>query len=156
MAGCQELAEIGRVTGTELVGDDRLLTALVAGCHVENAAKVAGLSERTVYRRLADRDFRGKLNQARGALRESILARLADAGNDAISKLWELMGSEDENIQLKAAKAVLEALAKLQSSAPKETQEQQLLGQVGVYLPDDGRNPEITQRIEQSGGQLRL
>lgn len=42
MAGCQELAENGRVTEGELVGDDRLLTALVSGEHVEKGCKGGG------------------------------------------------------------------------------------------------------------------
>lgn len=115
----QELAEIGR-SGGELVGDDRLLTALASGCHVENAAAVAGVSQRTVYRRLADPVFRGRLDAAREALRESILARLADAGHDAIGALWDLMhDSRDDGIRLKAAKALLDSLMNSHSIMPR-------------------------------------
>ena len=115
----QNLAEIGRPTD-ELVGDDRLLTALASGCHVENAAGVAGISERTAYRRLADPKFRSRLDSAREALRESILARLADAGHDAIGTLWDLMqGSDDDGVRLKAAKALLDSLMNSHSIMPK-------------------------------------
>ena len=107
-------AESGR-----LRGDDRLFTALVSGCHVENAAAVAGISERTAYRRLADPKFRSRLDAARESLRESVLARLADAGHDAIGTLFELLSSEDENVKLKAAKTLLDSLTAVHSIIPK-------------------------------------
>lgn len=125
MASAQrrELAEIGiRQDSCELQGDDRLFRALVSGCHIENAAVVAGLSERTAYRRLADPTFRKQLDDARQSLRESILARLADGGHDAIGVLTDLMhSSDDENVRLKAAKTLLDSLLATQrlESAPK-------------------------------------
>jgi HEAT repeat protein len=107
------MAENGSLTAESLSlqGDDRLFTAIVSGCHVENAATLAGISQRTAYRRLSDPKFRAQVRQAREDLRESILARLADAGHDAIDTLWRLLDSEDENIRFKAAKALLDALA---------------------------------------------
>ncbi|QDV57209.1 hypothetical protein [Rosistilla oblonga] len=122
----QELAEVGRPTEEhELKGDDRLFRALVSGCHVENAAVVAGISERTAYRRLADPEFRKQLDEARQSLRESILSKLADAGHDAIGVLMDLAhGSDDDAIRLKAAKALIDALltTQRQQTAPKREQ----------------------------------
>ena len=108
----QELAETGSLSNEiSLKGDAGLFHALVSGCHVENAAVCAGISERTAYRRLADPTFRKQLDDARQSLRESIIARLADAGNDAIGVLTDLMyGSEDETVKLKAAKTLLDSL----------------------------------------------
>lgn len=114
----QELAEIG--SSDEMRGDDRLLTTLATGCHIENAAAAAGVSERTAYRRLADPEFRTKLDAAREALRESILAKLADAGHDAIGTLWELMhDGKEENIRLRAAKTLLDTLTSVHTILPK-------------------------------------
>lgn len=45
--------------------EQALLTALAFGATVENAARKAGMGERTVYRRLADPAFRARLEQAR-------------------------------------------------------------------------------------------
>lgn len=126
----QEVAEIGirgessscggLPSGGSLTGDDRLLTALASGCHVENAAVLAGVSERTAYRRLADPEFRSRLDLARESIRESILAKLADAGHDAIGTLWDLMqSSEDEGIRLKAAKTLIDSLMSSHSIMPK-------------------------------------
>lgn len=91
----QELAEFGR-SSEELVSDDRLFTALASGCHIEKAASAAGISERTAYLRLADPGIRARLDSARESLRESILAKLADAGHDAIGIPWELMQESEE------------------------------------------------------------
>ncbi len=113
---CQVLADNGSST---LQGDDKLLAALVSGCHIQNAARSAGISERTAYRRLEDPKFRAQLDRSRKALRESILARLSDAGLDAISALVDLLESEDDNVRLKAAKTLLEALSKLNGQGPK-------------------------------------
>ncbi len=111
-----ELAEIGSLANeNDLRGDDRLFRALVSGCHIENAAVAAGVSERTAYRRLADPDFRKQLDDARQSLRQSILAKLSDAGHDAIAVLVELAhGSEDDAIRLKAAKALVDSLLTMQ------------------------------------------
>lgn len=122
--GRQELAQIVRPTNeNELQGDDRLFRALVSGCHIENAAVAAGISERTAYRRLANREFRKQIDDARQSLRESILSRLADAGHDAIATLQELMQeSDDDAIRVKAAKTLLDSLlaTQKQESAPKK------------------------------------
>ncbi len=115
------MAENGSMTADVLPfhGDDRLFVAIVSGCHIENAAKVAGMSQRTAYRRLSDPDFRSQVRQAREDLRESILARLADAGHDAIDTLWQLLESEDENIRFKAAKTLLDRLVSRSGCEPE-------------------------------------
>ena len=104
---------------SELQGDDQLFQALVSGCHIENAAAVAGISVRTAYRRLADPAFKQQLQEARQCLRESILAKLSDAGHDAVGTLWELMQTaEDEGVRLRAAKAVLDSLRGFHAESP--------------------------------------
>jgi hypothetical protein len=144
---CRDLADSGRrIEETQLRGDESLFKALVSGCHVENAAVIAGVSERTAYRRLADPEFRKQLQNARKSLRESVLAKLADAGHDAIGVLTELMHSgEEETTRLKAAKAVLDTLMAFQrneSSKSDETQKPSP-GRVVLYLPDNGRNSHL-------------
>ena len=112
-----DLAEIGM--DSELQGDDQLFQALVSGCHIENAASIAGISVRTAYRRLADPTFNGQLQDARQSLRESILAKLSDAGHDAVGALWELMQTaDDEGVRLRAAKAVLDSLRGFHAESP--------------------------------------
>ena len=142
----RKLAEIGSTAnGNELRGDDSLFRALVSGCHIENAAVAAGVSERTAYRRLADPEFRNQIDQARQSLRESILAKLADAGHDAIGVLTGLMhDGEDDATRLKAAKAVLDSLLAVQRNENSQREGngksvQSVSSGVVVYLPDNGR-----------------
>lgn len=112
-----DLAEYGM--DPQLQGDDQLFQALVSGCHIENAAAVAGISVRTAYRRLADPMFKQQLQEARQSLRESILAKLSDAGHDAVGALWELLQTaEDEGVRLRAAKAVLDSLRGFHAESP--------------------------------------
>ena len=112
-----ELAEID--SDITLQGDDQLFQALVSGCHIENAASIAGISVRTAYRRLADPTFKVQLQDARQSLRESILAKLSDAGHDAVGTLCELMeNAEDEGVRLRAAKAVLDSLRGFHAESP--------------------------------------
>lgn len=104
----------------DLEGDDVLFTLLVSGCHVQNAAKAAGVSERTAFRRLADPAYRARIDQARETLRESILAKLSDGAHDAISVLMNLMReAEDEGVQFRSAKALLDGLASVHASLPR-------------------------------------
>ena len=150
---CREMAEADMLSQRgeptpELSGEDRLFTALVAGCHVQNAATSAGISERTAYRWLANPEFRCRIEAARKVLRESILAKLADAGDDAIGALRGLLASEDENIKFKAAKALLNSLMVSQTAAPKASTDVPI-GKVVVFLPDDGREPLIARSISQ-------
>ncbi len=112
-----DLAEYGMAP--QLQGDDQLFQALVSGCHIENAASIAGISVRTAYRRLADPVFKQQLQEARQSLRESILAKLSDAGHDAVGTLWELMQTaEDEGVRLRAARAVLDSLRGFHAESP--------------------------------------
>ena len=48
-------------------GEDQLITALASGTTVREAAKLAGVTERTVNRRLEDAEFRARVQEARKA-----------------------------------------------------------------------------------------
>lgn len=105
----------------ELRGDDALFNALLAGAHVENAALAAHVSVRTAYRRLADPLFRQRLNSAREALRETIMATLGEAARDAVSRLWDLTSHDDPEIVLKASKVLLDSMVKIQNAQPRQS-----------------------------------
>src|SRR5262249_12635176 len=67
-----------------------LLTALACGATVENAARKAGLSERTVYRRLADPAFRRRLDEVKAELVQRTAAMLGGAGMGSVKTLVDL------------------------------------------------------------------
>ena len=146
----------------ELQGDEQLLAVLASGCHIQNAATIVGVSERTVYRRLADPQFRTQLDHARNSLRESIIAKLADAAHDAIGVLNDLMHTaDDERVRLGAAKSVIDALLTVQRVATLEKKagekpepQAKRVTQMIMVMPDDGRDPVLTERLQQAGARL--
>ncbi|HWB13796.1 MAG TPA: hypothetical protein VG826_31510 [Pirellulales bacterium] len=103
-------------------GDDGLILALAAGATVREAAEQAGVGERTVYRRLADADFRQAVSEARDRLFDAALGRLAGLAGRAAETLERLMDSEKPSEALGAAKAVLELGPRLRKAAGIEEQ----------------------------------
>ncbi len=69
---------------------DALVSALAMGANVEHAARRAGLSERTVYRYLADPAFRQQVTQKRAELLQRIFGMLAGAGLGSVKTLVDL------------------------------------------------------------------
>jgi len=96
--------------------EDSLLAALAAGNTVEDAAKAAGLSPRTAYRRLADPQFARRLAQARDELISSALGELVDCASEAVATLRALLGASDERVRLGAGKAILDQLLRLRET----------------------------------------
>jgi hypothetical protein len=85
-----------------------LILALAAGVSVSEAAEQVGRGERTVYRRLADADFRQAVSEARGRLFDVALGKLASIATKAAGTLERLMDSDKPSVALGAAKAALE------------------------------------------------
>lgn len=96
--------------------DELLLKALVAGSPVEQAARTAGVSVRTAYRRLADPGFARRLAQARDELISSALGELVDCATEAVATLRALLTASDERVRLGAAKSTLEQLLRLRET----------------------------------------
>ena len=101
--------------------DDALFQALLNGATVKCAAYSSEMSERTVFRRMADPAFKQCLENARELVRDSILARLIDAVGDAVDTLWHLLEDEEPTVRLSAARSLLDALVKVQNASPKAT-----------------------------------
>ena len=88
--------------------DDLLAAALASGRSYRAAGAAAGISERTVRRRMADPTFRGRVAELRGAeidRTRGLILREAPAAVAALSDL--AAGAESESVRLGAAKAVL-------------------------------------------------
>jgi hypothetical protein len=113
--------------------EDVLLLALACGATVEAAAGQCRLSERTVYRRLADPDFRRRLQAVRADMVQRAAGLLTAAAVEAVKTLLELQkASAPYAVRLGAARAVLELGTKLREAADLEERlaalEQQLAG----------------------------
>ena len=88
--------------------DDLLVAALASGRSYREAGAAAGISERTVRRRMADPAFRGKVVELRGAeidRTRGLILREAPAAVATLSRL--AAGAESETVRLAAAKAIL-------------------------------------------------
>jgi hypothetical protein len=72
------------------VTDDALITALVAGKTVTEAAAFAGCSSRTAYRRMLDSLFAARLTEARAQRLQPHVIRLDATTGDAIEQLRAL------------------------------------------------------------------
>src|SRR5438445_13644650 len=89
--------------------EDASLLALACGATVEQAARQCGLSDRTVYRRLAERDFRRRLQGVRADFVQRTAGTMTAAATEAVRTLLELLKpASPPPVRLGAAKAVLE------------------------------------------------
>ena len=96
-------------------GEAGLVIALAAGMSRGAAAAQAGVSERTVYRRLDDAFFRARVRAQRDDLIRTAIGRLCDAGVDAAETLRSIAvdpGAPSAS-RVAAARAILELGAKL-------------------------------------------
>jgi hypothetical protein len=107
--------------------DERLLIALACGASVETAARSLGVSERTVYRRLADSAFRKRLQDMRADMVQRTAGALTAAGSEAVRTLLALQKETvPPAVRLGAARAVLELGAKMRETAELEARIQAL------------------------------
>jgi hypothetical protein len=101
--------------------DTVLLTALACGATREVAARQAGVSESTVFRRLRDAEFCRKLKDLRAEMVERTAGMLTAASMESVRTLVELQKpAQPAAVRLGAAKAVLEIGLKLRELTEEE------------------------------------
>jgi hypothetical protein len=99
-------------------GEDALLLALACGATVEAAARQSGLTERTVYRRLKEPEFRTRLQDIRTDMVRRAAGMLTAAAATAVNTLLSLQKeSVTPSVRLGAARAVLELGIKVRELA---------------------------------------
>lgn len=101
----------------DLPQDEQLVIALARGATVAEAAAEGGVSERTVYRRLEESEFRVRVASRRDAAIGCVTGRLSEINLKAAETLEGLLDSVDEKIQLQAAKACIELGMKIRDSS---------------------------------------
>lgn len=107
--------------GSRRNADAALVAALAGGATTRDAAKAAGIGERTAYSRMADPAFKAQVQAARAELIEHAVARLAKASTTAVATLEQLLGKAmPPTVRLGAARAVLELGAKLREAEELE------------------------------------
>ena len=105
------------VVGRKKKADTGLILALACGASPENAALKAGVSLRTVYRRLAERAFRAQVNDVRADMVRRMAGMLTAAGVGSLKTLSTLQESAaSESVRLGAARAIIELGCKVRES----------------------------------------
>jgi hypothetical protein len=102
--------------------DQALLLALACGATVENAARKAGISERTAYRRLDNAAFVQQLQQLRADMVQRTAGMLTGAGLGAVKTLVDLQqdGAVSPTVRRRAARDVLELAIRYRETADLE------------------------------------
>jgi hypothetical protein len=104
-------------TARKKKGDAELVLALACGASPENAAQKAGVSRRTVFRRLADPAFRAQVTEMRAEIVRRTSAMVTAGGMTAVKTLTTLQDSAaSESVRLGAARAMIELGCKLRES----------------------------------------
>jgi len=94
-----------------------LIAALAAGRSIQEAARLAGLSERTVYRRRQKPEFMAEVGEARAALVSEAVGLLARSAPTAVEVLMKLLSASSDAIRLSAVRCVLDHVVKLREHA---------------------------------------
>jgi hypothetical protein len=116
--------------------DEALLLALACGATVEAAARTAGISQSTAYRRLTEPAFRQRLQRVRSDMVQRTAGALTAAAQEAVRTLLALQkDTAPAAVRLGAARAVLEIGVKLRESAELEERLAALEMQLGMGAP---------------------
>jgi hypothetical protein len=128
--------------GRRRKADAELALALACGASPEGAAHKAGLSVRTVYRRLAEAGFQAQVRQARSEIVRRAAGLFTAAGMASIKTLTALQeAAASEAVRLGAARAVIELGCKLRESVELTERLAALEGRLARLL-GEGDEPE--------------
>lgn len=103
--------------GTEVA----LVAALAAGSTVRAAAKAAGISERTAYRRLTEAAVRREVSMLRSAALEEAACALATASRKAAQAVIDLLDHPDPKVRLQAARQAVSMAKELGDEAARQS-----------------------------------
>ena len=116
--------------------EDQLLLALACGATAEAAARQCGLSERTVYSRLGDGEFKKRLESIRNDMIQRSSGMLTAAAGEAVRTLLALQKEAvPAAVRLGAARAVLEIGIKLRQMVEIEQRLTELEEHVSLDSP---------------------
>lgn len=118
--------------------EDQLLLALACGATVEAAARQCGISERTVYHRLEDPEFKKRLDKVRADMVERSSGMLTAAAGEAVRTLLALQKeTTPAAVRLGAARAILEVGIKVRQLVELETR----MAELEAMVADDAKHP---------------
>jgi hypothetical protein len=102
-------------------GREAAILALACGETIADAARKAGVVERTLYRWLKGEGFRQEIATARAEMFNRALGRLAEGAVGSVLMLRQLcLKAKSETVRLAAARALLEQGTRLRESVEFE------------------------------------
>jgi hypothetical protein len=134
--------------------DEALLLAFAGGAGPPAAASRAGCGEKTARRRLADPAFRARVSAARAQMVSDAVGRLSAVGVLAGDTLRALLGEENPQIRLGAARAALEYMLRGREQVELAEQVQRLQAQVEALRDGDRNAPGAGPPAAETGGGL--
>lgn len=89
------------------ISDDELVSVLLQSRTQREAARVLGLSENTISKRMRDNSFKKKLSERRRKIFDEVNSQLTAASVEAAGVLRELLESTNETIRYSTASRIL-------------------------------------------------
>jgi len=130
-------------------GGDMFALAIASGTSLREAARSAGISESTAYRRLKDPAFSRRVSEIRTSFLSEAVGRLSEAANEAVSTLKALLTARSESVRLSAARTILELGPKLREQAELEERITALERQAAGEAEED----EVDEETEEDEGE---
>jgi len=87
--------------------DDLLMELLSVGRTHAEAGAMAGISERSVRRRMSNPAFAARVSARRGEYVGALAGRLVNAGAQAVEELTSLLRDDSSQVRLRAAQTIL-------------------------------------------------
>jgi hypothetical protein len=100
--------------------DFLLVRALASGASIVEAARMVGVSERTVHRKLNEPSFRQCLADVRWQIFDGSIGQLVAASREACDNLRELLKSPSDHVRLNACRLILTQVVKLKTEMENE------------------------------------
>jgi len=123
-----------------------LIVALASGESIREAARLSGMSERTIYRRLREDAFIQRVNHARTSMIQQAVGRLARSSAKASQVLEKLLDSNSERIRLQTARVILDSSIKLGDALMYEQRLSSLESMLNMKLPKRERQKDQGKR----------
>lgn len=100
--------------------DALLIVGMATGRPLADVAAEAGVSERTVQRRMAKPEFQRKVSDLRWQMMKDLSGRLSQVSGKAMERLQSLLEADSENVRLGAARSILDQTLRVREAVDFE------------------------------------
>ncbi|HZZ77619.1 MAG TPA: hypothetical protein VFE62_03815 [Gemmataceae bacterium] len=106
--------------------DEIIIAALACGSTVQQAADTAGVSRKTVSRRMAEPEFAKRVAEMRSEMVRRTASKMTDGMLEAAEVLRKLLKAKGENVRLGACRALFEHGVRIRETVELEERLQAL------------------------------